>query len=116
MPLYIIYDNGQKINIQDYLKQPKVNLGNIIMQNDENFVMVVRQKIIDMGKEQGIDPNNFAFDIENEKRLNQVETAINHFNSDVTFKTMPSLNSNSFKFFFQNGILNIICTDDELTI
>lgn len=115
-PSAVLYYNGQKINIQDYSKKSGANLGNIIMQNDDSFIMDVKNEIINIGKEQGIDPNNFAFDIENEKRLNQVETAISHFNSDVTLKALPNLNSKSFKFFLQDGILNIICSDDELTL
>lgn len=112
-PNATLYYNGQKINIQDYLKQSNANLGNIIMQNDENFITNVKNEIINIGKKQGIDPNNSAFDIENKRRLIQVETAINCFNSDVTLKTLPKLSSKNSTFFFQNGILNIICVDNE---
>ena len=109
-------DNGQRIDIQDYLTSQNENIGKIIMENDDSFIMDVKNEIIAIGNEQGVDPNNFAFDVENERRLKRVEAAMNHFGSDITRKSIPKLNIDGFKYLFQDGILNVICAGDEETV
>lgn len=123
-PNTTLYYNGQKIDIQNHLStdyflstnSKNYLMPSIIMQNDNDFIMNVKNEIINMGKEQGIDPTNFAFDVENKKRLDLVETAINYFDSDITLRALPNVTSDRFNFFLQNEILNIICSNDTSII
>lgn len=106
-----IYYNGEKLNIRD-LSRKSPNIGKIILQNDGSFISRVRNEIISICNKYGIDSGNFAFDLENKKRLNSVETAINYFRKDVSLKVLPGLSKTGYTFFFQNGNLNIICVNE----
>lgn len=108
-----LFNGDEKIDIQEIIKQRKENkLATIIMQNDSSFITKVKKEIINQGKKQGIDPNNFAFDVNMEEKLKQVETAMNYFDSEVTIQALPRLHPERFVCFFQDGVLNILCKDE----
>ena len=78
------------------LEQRVREFATTIMRSDPNFVQTVKKEILESAKKQGIDINNFCFDVDAKKKIDDL----------VTNKTFKALDVRSFTKIINPALLN----------
>ena len=110
-PVLAAYDNNKEYKLDSIMFQQVFrNLAKEISKNDPNFVIDIQKLIKERSESLGIDPNNFAFDIENLELMRKYDEKIldNKYNETQKEIEEISYSQTDLAMLNSNNIIEII--------